>query len=99
MVACFSVTRNYLDWLTNIRWGVQTDENFDLERAVEILNEDHYGMEDVKNRILVHYLPNQNTNTVRAFGVFIGIHSCRQAERISARKDFVLLWTSRSGKD
>ncbi|XP_068942832.1 lon protease homolog, mitochondrial [Petaurus breviceps papuanus] len=48
----FSVTRNYLDWLTSIPWGKQSDENLDLARAKEVLEEDHYGMEDVKKRIL-----------------------------------------------
>ncbi|GFT96459.1 lon protease homolog, mitochondrial [Nephila pilipes] len=48
----FSVTRNYLDWLTNIPWGKSSEENMDLERASKVLDEDHYGMEDVKKRIL-----------------------------------------------
>lgn len=48
----FSVTRNYLDWLTNLPWGKYSEENFDLHRAKQILEEDHYGMEDVKKRIL-----------------------------------------------
>lgn len=48
----FSVTRNYLDWLTTLPWGVTSEENLDLERAVQILDEDHYGMEDIKKRIL-----------------------------------------------
>ncbi|GIY51638.1 lon protease homolog, mitochondrial [Caerostris darwini] len=48
----FSVTRNYLDWLTNIPWGKSSEENMDLDRASEVLEEDHYGMEDVKKRIL-----------------------------------------------
>jgi Lon-like ATP-dependent protease len=47
-----SVTRNYLDWLTSLPWGVTSTENLDLRRAIEILDEDHYGMEDVKKRIL-----------------------------------------------
>lgn len=48
-----SVTRNYLDWLTSIPWGRQSEENLDLARAQAVLEEDHYGMEDVKKRILV----------------------------------------------
>ncbi|XP_063776157.1 lon protease homolog, mitochondrial [Pseudophryne corroboree] len=48
----FSVTRNYLDWLTSIPWGKYSPENLDLQRAEEVLEEDHYGMEDVKKRIL-----------------------------------------------
>lgn len=48
----FNVTRNYLDWLTTLPWGITSVENLDLKQAREILDEDHYGMEDVKKRIL-----------------------------------------------
>uniref|UniRef100_A0A8C3WZN5 Lon protease homolog, mitochondrial n=1 Tax=Catagonus wagneri TaxID=51154 RepID=A0A8C3WZN5_9CETA len=48
----FNVTRNYLDWLTSIPWGKYSDENLDLARARAVLEEDHYGMEDVKKRVL-----------------------------------------------
>ncbi|KAL1139685.1 hypothetical protein AAG570_006663 [Ranatra chinensis] len=48
----FNVTRNYLDWLTSLPWGVTREENLDLSQAMKILDEDHYGMEDVKKRIL-----------------------------------------------
>ncbi|CAG9818226.1 unnamed protein product [Phaedon cochleariae] len=48
----FNVTRNYLDWLTSLPWGVQSEENLNLQRAGEILDQDHYGMEDIKRRIL-----------------------------------------------
>lgn len=48
----FNVTRNYLDWLTVLPWGVSTDDNFDIEKAENILDEDHFGLKDVKERIL-----------------------------------------------
>ncbi|XP_076640238.1 lon protease homolog, mitochondrial isoform X1 [Colletes latitarsis] len=48
----FNVTRNYLDWLTSMPWGVTSPENLDLQQAIEILDKDHYGMEDIKKRIL-----------------------------------------------
>nr|XP_011450397.2 lon protease homolog, mitochondrial isoform X2 [Crassostrea gigas] len=48
----FSVTRNYLDWLTVLPWGKFTEENLELTKAKEILEEDHYGMKDVKDRIM-----------------------------------------------
>lgn len=48
-----SVTRNYLDWLTVLPWGKFTEENLELTKAKEILEEDHYGMKDVKDRIMV----------------------------------------------
>jgi Lon-like ATP-dependent protease len=48
----FNVTRNYLDWITQIPWGIYTEENFDIEKAALILDQDHYGLKDVKERIL-----------------------------------------------
>lgn len=48
----FSVTRNYLDWLTMIPWGKHSDETLDIDLAVQVLDEDHYGMKDVKDRVL-----------------------------------------------
>ena len=48
----FNVTRNYLDWLTTIPWGISSKENLDIIKAENILNEDHYGLDDVKKRIL-----------------------------------------------
>ena len=48
----FSVTRNYLDWLTILPWGLASEENLDLGLAAQVLDEDHYGLEDVKKRIL-----------------------------------------------
>ena len=48
-----SVTRNYLDWLTSMPWGTNSEENMALGRAKEVLEEDHYGMDEVKKRILV----------------------------------------------
>ncbi len=48
----YTVTRNYLDWLTVLPWGVSSKEAYDVDRAREILDADHFGLEDVKERIL-----------------------------------------------
>ncbi|XP_077299700.1 lon protease homolog, mitochondrial isoform X2 [Arctopsyche grandis] len=48
----FNVTRNYLDWLTSLPWGVYSEETLEIDAASKVLDEDHYGMEDVKKRIL-----------------------------------------------
>ncbi len=48
----FNVTRNYLDWLTQIPWGQRSAENFGIKNARTVLDEDHYGLKDVKDRIL-----------------------------------------------
>lgn len=47
-----NVTRNYLDWLTVLPWGVHTPENYDLVHARKVLDKDHYGLKQVKDRIL-----------------------------------------------
>ncbi|MDH5752777.1 MAG: endopeptidase La, partial [Deltaproteobacteria bacterium] len=52
MSAEANVGRNYLDWLTSLPWAKNTDDQFDLERAQKILDEDHYGLEKVKERII-----------------------------------------------
>jgi len=48
----FNVTRAYLDWLTVLPWGVYTEDNYDIAHASKILDRDHYGLQDVKDRIL-----------------------------------------------
>lgn len=48
----YGVTRNYLDWVTQIPWGVYSQDNFDLKRARAVLDKHHSGLEDVKDRIL-----------------------------------------------
>ncbi|KAF3361742.1 Lon protease [Chlamydiales bacterium STE3] len=48
----YAVCRSYLDWLTIIPWGIYSNENHDLNKASKILEKDHYGLEDIKQRIL-----------------------------------------------
>jgi ATP-dependent Lon protease len=48
----FAVSRNYLDWLTGLPWGEYSADVLDVARGRRILNRDHYGLEDVKKRIL-----------------------------------------------
>ena len=48
----FTVSRTYLDWLTSLPWGVFTDDLLDLPLASKMLDRDHYGLKDVKERIL-----------------------------------------------
>ncbi|MGC8611887.1 MAG: endopeptidase La [Athalassotoga sp.] len=47
-----TVSRNYIDWLFDIPWYSKTKEDVNVERASKILEADHYGLEDVKDRIL-----------------------------------------------
>lgn len=55
MSAEATVVRNYLDWLTQVPWKKRTRTRIDLEKAREVLDRDHYGLEEVKERI-VEYL-------------------------------------------
>lgn len=48
----YAVCRNYLDWLTVVPWGMFSEESNDLAKASKILEEDHYGLKDIKERIL-----------------------------------------------
>ena len=48
----YGVTRNYLDWITQVPWGVHSEDHFDLAEARRILDRDHDGLDDVKDRII-----------------------------------------------
>ena len=48
----YTVCRNYLDWLTIVPWGMISEESHDLKKAEKVLEEDHYGLKDIKERIL-----------------------------------------------
>ncbi len=48
----FNVTRTYLDWLTVLPWGVYSKDSYNQKKAQKILDKDHYGLDDVKDRIL-----------------------------------------------
>ncbi len=48
----YQVSRTYLNWLTDLPWGLFSSDNHDLAKARKILNEQHYGLNDVKQRIL-----------------------------------------------
>ncbi len=48
----YSVQTNYIETLLDLPWGEYSEDNFDLKRAADILDEDHYGLEKVKDRIL-----------------------------------------------
>jgi ATP-dependent Lon protease len=48
----YTVSRNYLDWLVNLPWGRSTEDKLDLDEAARILDEQHYGLKKVKDRLL-----------------------------------------------
>ncbi len=48
----YTISRGYLDWLTIIPWGLYSEDNFNLDKAESVLEKDHYGLKDIKRRIL-----------------------------------------------
>lgn len=48
----FSVIKTYLDWLVDLPWSIETPDNLDIPRARQILDEDHYDLKEIKERIL-----------------------------------------------
>lgn len=60
-----SVIRNYLDWLISLPWTNATDDDLDINKAEKILNEDHYGLEKVKERVLEYLAVQQMTNSLK----------------------------------
>ncbi len=54
MSAEASVVRNYIDWMLSLPWGEYTEDDHDISKAREILESQHYGLEDVKERIVEH---------------------------------------------
>ena len=65
MSAEASVVRNYLEWLTNVPWKKRSKVRLDLKRAEEILEEDHYGLEKVKERILEYLAVQQRMKKLK----------------------------------
>ena len=52
MMAESAVIRNYLDWIFDLPWGAETKDNLNLQKAQKMLDEDHYGLKKIKDRIL-----------------------------------------------
>lgn len=65
MVAESSVIRNYLDWLLSMPWNKQTEDRIDIKNAEKILNEDHYGLKKVKERILEYLSVRKLTEKIK----------------------------------
>jgi ATP-dependent Lon protease len=50
----YHVTRTYLEWILDLPWNKQTEDDLDLNRARQVMDEDHYDLDDIKERILEH---------------------------------------------
>ena len=58
--------RNYIDWLINLPWNKYTDARKDLNKVREILDSTHYGLDNVKDRVIEYLAVKQNTNNLRS---------------------------------
>ncbi len=61
----YGVIRTYLDWMTTLPWSKTTEDHLDIAHAREVLDEDHYGLKDIKERIL-EYLAVRKLRSERA---------------------------------
>ncbi|NDJ62568.1 MAG: endopeptidase La [Chloroflexi bacterium] len=66
----YGVIRTYLDWLTSLPWNLRSEDNLNIAHARTVLDEDHYGLEDIKERIL-EYLAVRKLRAERADGLSI----------------------------
>ena len=60
------VIRTYVDWLVGLPWGISTDDNLDLTDAERVLNEDHYGLEKPKERIVEYMAVRKLAEKIRS---------------------------------
>lgn len=61
----YAISRNYFDFVFDLPWGVESEDNNDIENARKILDEDHYGLEKIKERILEFLAVRQLTDEKR----------------------------------
>jgi ATP-dependent Lon protease len=59
------VIRTYLDWIIGMPWNTETEDNLDLKNAAKILDKDHYGLDEVKERVLEYLAVHQLTQHMR----------------------------------
>jgi len=60
-----AVLRTYLEWIVEIPWSVSTEDNLDIDKAKAILDEDHYDLEEVKERIIEHLAVTKLNNKLK----------------------------------
>ncbi len=60
-----SVVRSYIDWMVSVPWKKRNKVRYDLAHAMEILDQDHYGLEDVKDRILEYLAVHKRVKTLK----------------------------------
>ena len=60
-----SLVRTYLDWMTELPWSERTEDNLDLKKAKEVLDEDHFNLEKIKERFLEYLAVNKLRKEIR----------------------------------
>ena len=60
-----SLVRTYLDWMVELPWSVRTDDNLDLKKAKQVLDEDHFNLEKIKERFLEYLAVNKLRKEIR----------------------------------
>ena len=61
----YSVARTYLEWLTDLPWSKSSKDNLNIKKASKTLNEDHYGLEKVKERVLEYLALNEMAGSLK----------------------------------
>lgn len=81
--------RNYLDWLVDMPWSIRSDDEISLKKAVEVLEEDHYGLKKVKERI-IEYLAVMNLRRRKSKtipGAAIAADEIKNADQVVTEED------------
>ena len=60
-----NVIRSYLDWILDLPWGIKTKDTFEITKASKYLDEEHYGLEEVKERIIEYLAVKKHTNSLK----------------------------------
>jgi ATP-dependent proteinase. Serine peptidase. MEROPS family S16 len=60
-----NVIRTYLDWILDLPWNAETKDNYDIKQARQVLEEEHYGLEDVKDRIIEYLAVKKMSKTLK----------------------------------
>lgn len=69
----YTVSRTYLDWILDLPWSISTEDNLDIKEASKVLDQDHYGLDKVKKRILEYLAVRKLKNDMRGpIMVFVG---------------------------
>ncbi len=74
----YTVSRTYLDWLLELPWSVSTEDRLDIKKAGEVLNDEHYGLDKVKKRILEYLAVRKLKKDMKGpILCFVGPSGCR----------------------